>query len=51
MCQCNTPQTASWTVTLPGDLESGEYNIEVIAAYTSNGTAFEISSSIPFSVR
>jgi len=44
-------ETASWTVTLPGDLESGEYNIEVIAAYTSNGTAFEISSSIPFSVQ
>jgi hypothetical protein len=38
-------------VTLPGDLGSGDYSIEAVATYTSNGTEFEISNGISFSAQ
>ena len=43
-------ETAEWTVTLPGDLGSGDYSIETVATYTSDGSEFEISSSLVFTV-
>ncbi len=43
--------TAEWTVTLPADLEAGDYTISAVATYTSGGTEFEISSAVSFTVQ
>ena len=43
-------ESVEWTVTLPGDLPSGDYSIDVVATYTSGGSEFEVSSTITFTV-
>jgi len=43
-------ESVEWTVTLPGDLASGDYSIDVVATYTSGGVEFEVSSTITFTV-
>jgi glucose/arabinose dehydrogenase len=43
-------ETAEWTVTLPGDLGSGDYSIEAVATYTSNGSEFEVTSALTFAI-
>jgi glucose/arabinose dehydrogenase/type 1 glutamine amidotransferase len=44
-------QTATWNVTLPGDLASGDYTLEATGTYTTDGTEIETSSSLSFTVR
>lgn len=43
-------QTAEWTVTLPGDLASGEYILGAVVAYTSGNEGFETRGSLSFTV-
>ena len=43
-------QTAEWTMTIPGDIASGEYILRAVVTYTSSGEAFETSGSPSFTV-
>jgi hypothetical protein len=43
-------RTTEWAVTLPGELDSGEYTLRGVVAYTSGGTTSEASDSLSFTV-
>jgi glucose/arabinose dehydrogenase len=42
--------TAEWSVTLPGDLDSGSYSLETTATYRSGGTEITLSDTGSFTV-
>jgi glucose/arabinose dehydrogenase len=43
-------QTAEWSVTLSGDIDSGSYSLNATATVTSGGTEFTVTDSAPFTV-
>jgi hypothetical protein len=43
-------QTTEWTVTLPGELEAGDYTLLGVVAYTTDGTTAEATGSLSFTV-
>jgi hypothetical protein len=43
-------QMTEWTVTLPGELASGDYTLQGVVAYTGGGTTAEATGSLSFTV-
>lgn len=42
--------TAEWSVTLPGDLDSGSYSLEATATYRSGGSEITVADTASFTV-